>query len=140
MKAPAPDDTAPCHMNIDSPDEVPQSGGLPGRPAAKTRPAAAVAPGRQGHRHAVAAWPRRRPAQSPFESFSAVQYHLFGDDLGPMDLSSIIRFVEQLARELAACAKAFCRSLVFSVAMGGRSSSTAAVLLGGYMALVTPDS
>ena len=73
------------------------------------------------------------PDGDQFRSFLPdvlIQYHPLCDDFGPMNMSSVIRFVEQLDDELhQSC------TLLYSVDESKRSLTNAIFLLGAYMIL-----
>jgi len=71
-----------------------------------------------------------------FRTAPDVQYQPYCDDFGPLNMSSTIRFVEQLEGEIAAAAAASCSQLVYAVPEGSRALSNAVMLLGSYMMLM----
>ena len=70
-----------------------------------------------------------------FHSFrpAGLQYHPFCDDFGPMNLGSIVQFVEQLDCETAKHSAT--ARIVYCVDPGRRELTNAAFLLGCYMML-----
>ena len=64
-----------------------------------------------------------------------VQYQSYCDDFGPFNMSSTIRFIEQLQDEIAAASESSCDRLVCAVPDGPRSLSNAVMLLGSYLIL-----
>ena len=62
----------------------------------------------------------------------SVQYHRLCDDFGPMNMSSVIRFVEQLHGELEQYPSC---TLLYAVDESKRSLTNAIFLLGSYMIL-----
>ena len=69
-----------------------------------------------------------------FISFNpiGVEYHPFCDDFGPMNLSSVIAFIEQLENEILLNPRS---RIVYMVDAGRRSLTNAIFLLGAYMVL-----
>ena len=70
-----------------------------------------------------------------FQNSACVQYHHFCDDFGPMNMSSTIRFIQQLEDEIDAASIDGGRQLVYVVDDGRRPLTNAIFLLGCYMIL-----
>ena len=71
-----------------------------------------------------------------FHNTPAVRYQPYCDDFGPFNMSSTIRFVEQLQDEITACMEKACNQLVYAVPETSRSFSNAVMLLGSYLILI----
>ena len=71
-----------------------------------------------------------------FRTAPDVQYQPYCDDFGPLNMSTPIRFVEQLQGEIAVATEASCSQLVYAVPEGPRALSNAVMLLGSYMMLM----
>ena len=59
-----------------------------------------------------------------------VEYEPFCDDFGPMNMSSVVHFIEQLQAEMEAHPDA---KIIYSIPDDARSLSNAVFLLGAYM-------
>jgi hypothetical protein len=59
-----------------------------------------------------------------------VDYHSFCDDFGPMNLSSVVNFIEQLEKELSLNPQA---KIIYCVSSSKRALTNASFLLGCYM-------
>jgi hypothetical protein len=62
-----------------------------------------------------------------------LEYHPFCDDFGPMNMSSVVHFAEQLRDEFAAHPRS---RLIYSVGSDRRSLANGAFLVGAYMILM----
>ena len=70
-----------------------------------------------------------------FRDGPSVHYQSYCDDFGPFNMSSTIRFIEQLQDEIAAALESSCDQLIYSVPDSPRSLSNAVMLLGSYLIL-----
>ena len=68
-----------------------------------------------------------------FEPGTSIQYHPFCDDFGPLNVSSVISFVEQLQSELADNTS---RILLYSVGSSQRELTNAIFFIGAFMVLI----
>ena len=70
-----------------------------------------------------------------FRNDPSIQYQSYCDDFGPFNMSSTIRFIQQLQDEIAAASESSCDQLIYAVPDSPRSLSNAVMLLGSYLIL-----
>ena len=68
-----------------------------------------------------------------FREGPEIKYHRYCDDFGPFNMSSTIRFIQQLQDEIASALMLSCHQLIYVVPDCARSLSNAVMLLGSYL-------
>ena len=70
-----------------------------------------------------------------FQQDPTIRCQPYCDDFGPFNMSSTIRFIEQLQDEIDASLKESCNQLIYAIPDSPRSLSNAVMLLGSYLTL-----